>query len=106
MPKRRSSQNTYSTHSAEYGKEKGRSITPRPSWAMRCLRRHRATKACSQRVLLSDYRPGGGPGGPRMSKPFRAAMGMSRSMSGGVSSGGGTTRSGAGSPTSLMNPSN
>jgi hypothetical protein len=38
--------------------------------------------------------------------PFLAAIGMSRSMSGGVSSGGGTTRSGAGSPTSLMNPSN
>jgi hypothetical protein len=40
-----------------------------------------------------------------MSMPLRAAIGIRRSMSGGVSSGGGTTRSVATSPTSRRNPS-
>jgi len=52
------------------------------------------------------YRPGGGPGGPRISNPFRAAIEARRAMSGCPSIGGGTTRAGAGTPTSRRNPSN
>jgi len=48
----------------------------------------------------------GGRGGPRISRPFRAPISTSRAISGGVSSGGGRTRSGAGSPTSRRKPSN
>jgi hypothetical protein len=53
------------------------------------------------------YRPGGGPGGPRITNPLRFAMGARRAMSGGGPSwGGGRSRAGAGWPTPLMNPSN
>ena len=48
----------------------------------------------------------GGPGGPRISSPLRLAIGMSRAMSGGASSGAGRTRSVAGTPTSWRKPSN
>jgi hypothetical protein len=37
--------------------------------------------------------------------PLRSAIGISRSMSGGASSGGGSTRSVAGSPASCRKPS-
>ena len=43
------------------------------------------------------YRPGGGPGGPRMMKPLRFATGASDAMlGGGPAGGGGSTRAGAG----------